>query len=391
MAKIALKIFLLGFSLVLILPNQVSAESQITITSSPSSVKKLEEFNIDFSVSLEANTQYYIKVRIGETTSDLNKGETYNEATSTWLSDTSEWTSFSTITTGAEGNYSSNIKARAKDTAQEGTNKMTIRVRKVGTDSNTDSDPVNLQLTAAASTSYPSNIYLSEFMPNSAEGQEWVELYNDNDSLADLSGWKIDDIDGGSSPQHFNAQIPAKSYFIIYLDSAKLNNDGDSVRLIRPDDSVADIASYDSSQKGVSHAKQDDDWQQTTTPTPGSANQITTSSSESSSTTSSPSPTSKSTSTSTPKATSTVKSESQTKSYQTDVPNYDWESQENPTPEPSTISFVLGEKTEQKSNKKPPLAILFIFAGILFFIAAFFPQIKEKIQDFLEEHLQRQL
>ena len=238
---------------------------------------------------------------------------------------------------------------------------------------------------ATSSPTYPSNISLSEFMPNPAEGTEWVEIYNDNDNTADLSGWKIDDIEDGSSPQHFNAQIPAKSFYVVYLDSARLNNDGDSVRLIRSDDSEADKTSYNSSQNGISWAKDDEDWQQTTTSTPGSANQITSSESNQTSTTS-PS----STTTSSPKPTTSASNKNTQKTYQTDTPNYDWESQENPTPESSAISLVLGEKTDNPP-KKIPIHIIFIFAGLFFFTAAFFPQIKTKIQDFLEERFQSQL
>ncbi len=389
MAKIALKAcFLISLlTLTLIFPQKIFAESQITISTSPSSVEKLQEFNVEYSVSLESNQQYYVKVRIGENTSSLTKGETYNETTSTWLQDNSSWTSFPTITTNASGNFNSTIKARAKDSAQEGSNKLTVRVRKVGTSTNQDSDPADLQISASSSTSYPSNIYLSEFMPDPSEGQEWVEIYNDNDDTADLSGWKIDDIEGGSSPQHFNAQIPAKSYFVLYLDSAKLNNDGDSVRLIKPDESEVDKATYESSQDGVSWAKDGGEWKQTSTPTPGSANQITsTGETQESTSTPSPSPTTKST----PQPTQSSKKQKIQQSYQTDTPKYDWEQNENPTPEPSVINLVLGEETK-KSSKRPPFAILFVLASLLFFTAAFYPQIKPKIQDFIEEKFQRSI
>jgi len=244
---------------------------------------------------------------------------------------------------------------------------------------------------ATSSPTYPSNISLSEFMPNPDEETEWVEIYNDNDNTADLSGWRIDDIEGGSSPQHFNAQIPAKSFYVVYLDSARLNNDGDSVRLIRPDDSEADKANYSSSQNGIAWAKDGGQWSETSTPTPGQVNKITsTEAGEESTSNASPSPTTKSTSKSTPTSTQNIKTQETTKSYKTDTPNYDWEKQENPTPESSAISLVLGEKTDNPP-KKIPIHIIFIFAGLFFFTAAFFPQIKTKIQDFLEERFQSQL
>lgn len=120
-------------------------------------------------------------------------------------------------------------------------------------------------------------IILSEFMPNPDGGQEWVELYNPNSFDIDIGGWKIDDIEGASSPFKIpeNIKINAKS-FKLFSFSSKLNNSGDSVRLINKGGSVLETYTYDKTTKGVSFAKNaKGTWQLTSTPTPGSKNKIT--------------------------------------------------------------------------------------------------------------------
>jgi len=101
------------------------------------------------------------------------------------------------------------------------------------------------------------NIYLSEVYPNPQTGEnEWVEIYNDNDFIVDLSNWYIDDIeDGGSSPKKLSLIIQPKSYAVIEFSSAIFNNDGDSVRLLDFDKKEKDSFEYKNSQKGKSFGR----------------------------------------------------------------------------------------------------------------------------------------
>lgn len=125
--------------------------------------------------------------------------------------------------------------------------------------------------------SYPSNIYLWEYLPNPAEGNEWVEIYNDNSESKTLSNWQIDDVkDGGASPKSFSTTLPGKSFFKIDLGTATFfNNSGDKVRLLKPDGAVADETSYSETAKDISFARDNNrDWQETKKLTPGGANLI---------------------------------------------------------------------------------------------------------------------
>ncbi|HEU5100679.1 MAG TPA: lamin tail domain-containing protein, partial [Roseiflexaceae bacterium] len=135
--------------------------------------------------------------------------------------------------------------------------------------------------TTATSTAtpgvWPDGLLLNEFLayPKSVYTQEWIEIYNTKEIIADLSGWKLDDIDGGGVAYALPAGtlVAPKGFVAIDLPSALLNNDGDSVRLLRPDDSVADSISYSGSVVDLSQSRGDaGDWYLSSANTPGLAN-----------------------------------------------------------------------------------------------------------------------
>jgi hypothetical protein len=142
-------------------------------------------------------------------------------------------------------------------------------------------DPTDVPATAIpvptdtpAPSSY-ANIFISEFMANPESDNEWVELYNNNDSEVDLYGWVIDDSLTGNRIYEIKSdnKISGKSYKKYDLGSnAFLNNDGDTVRLLDGSQTEKDKKSFSSSTKGKSWSKDNDgNWCQTD-PTPNSAN-----------------------------------------------------------------------------------------------------------------------
>ena len=82
-----------------------------------------------------------------------------------------------------------------------------------------------------------SALKITEFESNPFGGsseKEWIELYNDENSDIDISGWEI--YDGLSRPKKiFVVQnetiIRSKEYYVIELSSAKLNNGGDFITI----------------------------------------------------------------------------------------------------------------------------------------------------------------
>src|SRR5262249_31925796 len=137
--------------------------------------------------------------------------------------------------------------------------------------------PTNTPSSTPTATPYPTGIVVSEFLanPKTLYTHEWVELYNTAQAPADLAGWQIDDIDGGGAPYTLPANPPmaAGGYLETTRPPPLLNNDGHSVRLLRPDGMAVDAASYTSSAADASRTRgPDGTWYDSDAPTPGSAN-----------------------------------------------------------------------------------------------------------------------
>ncbi len=106
----------------------------------------------------------------------------------------------------------------------------------------------------------PEALALNEFLPAprnvdwdgdgmASYEDEWVELYNPGSKVVGLAGWRLDDMaEGGSAPYviPLGVSIPSKGFLVLYRRQTglALNNDGDWVRLLRPDGSVADAFRY---------------------------------------------------------------------------------------------------------------------------------------------------
>ncbi len=131
-------------------------------------------------------------------------------------------------------------------------------------------------------TTYPSGIIFSEILP-SPEGpdaeNEWIEIFNKNDFEIDLSGWKISDVMGSTKTYTFSEGIKIKGFGFLAVRRPEtkitLNNDSDGLKLIRPDGSIGDTATYEKALLGQSYNFQDNQWMWSTTLTPKSNNIIT--------------------------------------------------------------------------------------------------------------------
>jgi hypothetical protein len=105
------------------------------------------------------------------------------------------------------------------------------------------------------------SIKISEINYNPQRGQagEYLELYNPNDTAIDLTDWKIEGV-GLTLPA--GAVLPANGYGLVVKDdpsfrstygggqyvlaqySGALDNSGETISLLREDDSVADSVAY---------------------------------------------------------------------------------------------------------------------------------------------------
>lgn len=140
------------------------------------------------------------------------------------------------------------------------------------------SSPVNAKESSPQSKEI--NIQISEFMPNplGSDDGEWVEIKNLLNENSDISGWFLDDEDGGNKPYQFlaNTIIPANGFLVFYKTQTKisLNNDADSVRILKPTGEVLEKIDYVNGAEGASYARGPSGWSWTTSPTPSAENVI---------------------------------------------------------------------------------------------------------------------
>lgn len=126
---------------------------------------------------------------------------------------------------------------------------------------------------------YSDEIRINEFLPD-PEGDdkgEWIELWNGSTGAVNLSGWSLDDGDGGSSPYVFENRIIEPNGFLV-IDQAEsgiiLNNSEDEIRLFDPAGKLISEVSYSNPKAGESFARLDNEWQKTDNLTPMAENKV---------------------------------------------------------------------------------------------------------------------
>jgi len=164
--------------------------------------------------------------------------------------------------------------------------------------------------TATPDYSMAKNLVVNELLPDPSgnDGEnEFIEIFNPGSVAVDLSGFYVDDTEGGSTPHKIadGTTIEAGGYLVFYSRDSKItlnNTSNDSARLLYPDKAVLSSISYDkSSHEDYSYArKTDGSFAWTSEPTPGEENEFVTPTEEPEAT-ATPKPTA------TPKATATPK------------------------------------------------------------------------------------
>lgn len=129
---------------------------------------------------------------------------------------------------------------------------------------------------------YSKNIIVNEILshPSTGVNNEFIELFNTGATSVDLSGWFLDDVDGGSSPYEipFGTVITPGGY-LIFLKSQtglSLNDTGDMARLMNPDSEIASETLFGEADLDLAWARGPDGvWSWTNTMTPGGLNIVT--------------------------------------------------------------------------------------------------------------------
>ncbi len=118
------------------------------------------------------------------------------------------------------------------------------------------------------------------FDPEGSDAEEeFIEVYNGGDVEIDMSGWFIDDAEGGSKAFLIpdGIRIGPKQYFAFSRDMTNiaLNNTDDSVRLLFPDKTVAEEVVVMDVQSGAVYMKDETGiWVWSGEPTPGEPNRF---------------------------------------------------------------------------------------------------------------------
>jgi DNA/RNA endonuclease YhcR with UshA esterase domain len=122
-------------------------------------------------------------------------------------------------------------------------------------------------------------ILITEFLPNpkGSDENEWIEIYNTGEKEIDLSGWFLDDIDGGSKPYKIKegTKILPGQYLVFGRKETKiaLNNNFDSVRILDPEGNLFYGISYEKPKEDFSFALDENgEWHWTSILTPEAKN-----------------------------------------------------------------------------------------------------------------------
>lgn len=130
---------------------------------------------------------------------------------------------------------------------------------------------------------FSESIQLSEIFPDpegSDTEDEFIELYNAGEYEVDLTGWFLDDAEGGSRPFQIpdGTMIGPHQYIIFERHTTRiaLNNTEESVRLLFPDKTVAEEVVLSDVQEQASYIKlATSSWMWSAEPTPGEINKET--------------------------------------------------------------------------------------------------------------------
>ena len=143
-------------------------------------------------------------------------------------------------------------------------------------------NPISISQNTPSVVTYPKGIIINEILPAPEgvdETDEWIELYNGNNFEIDISSWKLQDIEGTINTYAFpkGSFISAKGYLIAKRPSTNitLNNDGDGINLLWPDNAIASFVIYPKALANQSYNATDSGYQWSDTLTPATQNIIT--------------------------------------------------------------------------------------------------------------------
>ena len=271
-----MKLFPVLLFLALIYPQNLLAQlSNVIINQLPEAIKIDQQSSLNFEASLEPDTKYYFKVRLGK--AELEHGLTYNPETNKWLNDTSPYLDHPFFISNSEGSISASLKFKAAIQANTGENKLELSYTKDDVINTYKSNQRNIQLLAADSTPTPtpaptptpvatpepnySNVRINEVYPNPDEQErQWLEIYNPD--LVDLKNCYLVDNKG----IFFTFDHLSNKYIVYEINSTsgRLSDTKDEIHLYSPSSNIIHSFTYTSTQKALSWSYMNDSFCLTT-------------------------------------------------------------------------------------------------------------------------------
>lgn len=147
-------------------------------------------------------------------------------------------------------------------------------------DTNQQDNATNTGTKVAYQTILLNELYIDPVSPETDSKNEWVELYNPNDTPQDLIGYTVYAGETFAYHHTFTSSMTIEPHGYIVITSGDtsiaLSNGGGAAKITDPSGIILDQTSYDAAKPSYAWAKNDAGvWQWTTTPTQAQQNLIT--------------------------------------------------------------------------------------------------------------------
>lgn len=122
-------------------------------------------------------------------------------------------------------------------------------------------------------------VILSELLPDPTGNDstdEWIEIYNADTKSVTITDWKLSDQSKTYTLPDLTLAAGQFQVFSVTASGISLNNSGETITLQNANSETLSTVTYGKATSGQSYAQINDNWQWTTTLTPGTANIITT-------------------------------------------------------------------------------------------------------------------
>jgi len=152
---------------------------------------------------------------------------------------------------------------------------FTVKVMATSTSGTKGEEKVEVNIGGGLSLNNSSVIINEVFVnPEGTDSNEFVELFNTGTVAANLSGWRLRNTTNKTYIFPDNTLIAPQSYLVFYrlVTKLSLDNKGDRVELLTPNNESADLVKFGESNPGQSYGVVGGEWRLISTPTPGKAN-----------------------------------------------------------------------------------------------------------------------